>query len=157
MKRKMYASLAVTGLLLLSAWSGFAQPILITNNASAAGQASYDFGPVTVSAFFGGAAVTPNALINSANLSYIGVNSSAFPTSDGNVNAINSRSTNFAGVDQERLRLEIHSGYYLTNLTCHGRCADFRFFIQPRSGFQWWNSWNPHLFRRHTDFPDHGF
>jgi hypothetical protein len=87
---------------------GHAQ-ITITNNSSAAGQPSYDFGPVVVSAFLGDTAVTPNALINSNNLQFLGVLSTS-----GNVNSINDADGAFGGVDQERLRLTLDSGYGLS-------------------------------------------
>ncbi len=97
--------------------------ILVVNRVSAAGQASHDFGPATVSALFGAGTATPNALINSGNLTYLGVNSSAFPT-DGNLNAINDRDGAPGGADQERLRIAIHARRALAGLTWNWSRAD---------------------------------
>jgi hypothetical protein len=104
-------------LLLAGAGLGHAQ-IIITNNASAAGQPSYDFGQVVVSAFLGDTAVTPNAQINSANLSFLGVAGGA------NANSIDDADGIFGGADQERLRLTLDSGYGLSQLSWQYSRAD---------------------------------
>ena len=96
---------------------------LLVNSASAAAQPSFNFGAATVSAFFGSSASTPNALINSANPAYLGVNSSAFPP-DGNVNAINDRDGVAGGADQERLRIELQNRHGLARLTWQWSRAD---------------------------------
>lgn len=95
---------------------------LVVNNASAAGQASYDFGPAILSAFYGANAATPNALLNN-NLNYLGVNSSIVPT-DSNANAINDRDGINGGADQERLRIAIKPRYGLALLTWNYSRAD---------------------------------
>jgi len=96
---------------------------LVVNNAAGAGQSSFNYGPATLSAFFGAAASTPNALINSANLSYLGVNSSAVPT-DSNANAINDRNGAAGGTDQERLRITLQNRHGLARLTWQWSRAD---------------------------------
>lgn len=88
------------------------QAQLINNIAASAGQPSYDFGPVVFSAFLGDTAPTPNALINSNNLVFLGVLSSS-----GNVNAINDVDGIFGGADQERLRLALDPGATLSAFT----------------------------------------
>ena len=100
-----------------------AHQLFVTNNASAAGQTSYDFGPVTISAFLGETEVTPNSFINNGNLTFLGINSTSL-TNDNGVNSINDVDGVVGGGDQERMRLEIDTGYYLTNLTWAWSRAD---------------------------------
>ena len=110
MKRISVLLLTGVAVLGMAIPTAFAQPVTVVNTAAAVGLPSYDFGPVTISAFYGETEVAPNSAINSG-LSFIGVNSG-----DGNVNSINDTDGVSGGADQERLRLEIEAGYYLTNM-----------------------------------------
>jgi hypothetical protein len=101
-----------------------AQGQLIINTAAAAGQPSYDFGTVSISAYFGDTAAVPNALINSNNLNFFGVNSQLTLAGDNNVNAINDRDGILGGADQERLQLVLDSGYGLSGITWNFSRAD---------------------------------
>jgi len=100
------------GTLALTIVSSLQAQVLITNSPASAGQASYDFGPVVISAYLGASAPTPNALINTNSLTFLGVLSSS-----GNVNAINDADGLFGGADQERLQLTLDAGYGLSAFT----------------------------------------
>lgn len=110
---------AVLLLALICSSSIKAQPlIVVTNNPSAAGSPSFNFGPATFSAFRGEDVTAPNTVLSSNDLAYLGIAGGSNPNSIDNADGI------AGGTNQERMRIGIHFGYSLDRLTWSWSRAD---------------------------------